>query len=63
MMHLTYHEYARSEMYQREAGLRAAQRNGTAYEVRARRRLPWPWRKDGGAPAAGVRLEPGIQGR
>jgi hypothetical protein len=49
-------------MYQREAGLRLAQLNGTAYEVRARRCLPWPWHRKGTAGGVGVRLEPGIQG-
>ncbi len=63
MMHLTFHEYAKSEMYRREAGLRKAQLNGTAYEVRPKRRLPWPWRKDRGTQPPGVRLQPGVQGR
>lgn len=63
MMNLTYHEYAKNEMYQREAGLRKAQLNGTAYEPRARRQIPWPWRRTRAVDARGVVLQPGIQGR
>jgi hypothetical protein len=63
MMNFTYHENAKSEMYQRQAGLRRAQLNGTAYEPRSRRQLPWPWRRSRPADPRNVRLEPGIQGR
>jgi len=63
MINLTYHEYAKNEMHQREAGLRRAQLNGTAYEPRARRQIPWPWRRTRAADARGVVLRPGIQGR
>lgn len=63
MMNLTYHEYAKNEMYQREAGLRKAQLNGTAYEFTPKRQIPWPWRRKRAASPGGVRLQPGIQGR
>lgn len=63
MLNLTYHEYARNEMYQRQAGLRKAQLNGTAYELKPRRQIPWLWRRKRATDARGVVLQPGIQGR
>jgi hypothetical protein len=63
MMHLTYHEHAKSEMYQREAGLRKALLNGTAYEVKPKRRLLGAWRRHGAPGPRGTQLLPGIQGR
>jgi len=62
MKNLSYHEYAKPEMYRREAGLRKAQLNGTAYEPKRRRRIPWPWRRYG-QRIRELRLEPGIEGR
>ncbi len=62
MMNLTY-QYAGNEMYRREAGLRKAQLNGTAYEPRPRRQAPWPWRRTRAVDDRGTVLRPGIQGR
>jgi hypothetical protein len=63
MKNLTYHEYAKPEMHRREAGLRKAQLNGTAYEPKRRRQIAWPWRRNRVADAPGVPLRPGVQGR
>lgn len=44
-MHNISYEYAKTVMAEREAGLRQAQRDGTAYEYRPRRRWTFGWWK------------------
>lgn len=61
-MNFTYQEHVKTEMYQREAGLRKAQLNGVAYEPRLRREFPWPWRRNRGGDPRQVQLRPGVQG-
>ena len=41
-MHNIHYDYARLEVFQREAGMRTAQRNGTAFEPRPERAWSWP---------------------
>ncbi len=42
-MHNIHIDYAHSETFQREAGLREARRNGANLEPRQARAFKWPW--------------------
>ena len=60
------YDLAKLEMSRRQEGLRQAQRDGTAYEYRPRKRFSLPWRRAGETPGARPgntrhgRAEPGL---
>ena len=53
-MHRFTYDEVKMDVRRREEGLRRAQRNGTAFEYRPRRRIAfaWPWRKQTAAVPA-----------